>query len=194
MPAAAPGSTFGQRLLMYVLEFGYIISTKTIRAALPSIVPFIAADKAWSPVQQAMLLSGFYQGYVITQVPAAPLVQRWGAKPVLSGSLAGTAAAFLAVPWLSGAGPLPVAAVLAVMGLAQGPLAAGCSQINRDWMPHGTHEHNWAGRGIGMAHTCSPLVAAFLTPRLVAMGGTASSAWKAACYSLGGACAGFTVL
>ena len=41
----------------------------------------------WSTGTQSQILSSFFWGYVITQIPAGQLAQRFGAKILLTGSL-----------------------------------------------------------------------------------------------------------
>ena len=93
----------------------------------------------------------------MTQVPAAPLIQRYGSKSALAVGHAGTAAAFLAVPLLRS--PTGVAVLLAVMGVLQGPLAVAWTSNSAEWIPRGTHEQAWVQRFSGLSHVlvrCTP--------------------------------------
>eukprot|EP01052_Picozoa_sp_SAG31_P012748 SAG31_NODE_752_length_12351_cov_14.467516_4_plen_93_part_00 len=47
-----------------------------IRGALPSLVPLIAEPQGWSENQIAVLLSAFYPGYLLTQIPSGWYDQR----------------------------------------------------------------------------------------------------------------------
>ena len=58
-------------------------SIKTLRSALYSIVPIMATEMGLSEVQAGTLLTGFFPGYLITQMPAGPIVQRYGGKLTL---------------------------------------------------------------------------------------------------------------
>ena len=160
--------TFSQRLQMYGLTTAMVLGTKVPRCAIPSLVPLLASARGWSAPQQAMLNSAFFQGYVLTQVPGGAVIQRYGAKPAMVLGQAGTAAAFLISPQLSS--PVSVGVLLALMGLCQGPLGPGWSALNVAWMPKGSIEQTWALRALGLAHTMSPLFAAWLVPRLVRLG------------------------
>lgn len=158
-------STFGQRVKFYAIHIIYLHGCKIARTAIPSLVPLLGASRGWTEAQQAMVNGGFYSGYILTQIPSAPLIQRFGAKPVLGVGIAGTAAVFLAVPRLSSAGAVTTA--MAVMGLLQGPLGPGSSAMNAEWMPRGSIEQTWALRAIALSHTLSPLFSVWLVPRLV---------------------------
>ena len=80
--------TFAQRCVQYACLYGFIMSLKVIRAAIPSFVPIIGREFGYSEAERAILLSGFFQGYMLTQVPGAALVQRYGAKGIMSFALA----------------------------------------------------------------------------------------------------------
>ena len=130
------------------------------------------------------------QGYTITQVPAAPIVQKFGAKRMLGLSMLGTAAVFAGAPALAagasttGRKATVLMSTFMLMGLVQGTFAPAMSQINRAWLPGGI-EQVWALRGIGQAHQVTPLLAALVTPRLAVKLG-----WRMACYVFAGATAG----
>jgi MFS family permease len=156
------------------------------------MTPLIAADLGFTEAESALVLSGFFQGYTLTQVPAAPIVQRYGPKNVLSFSLLGTAALFAAAPALAGmvGSSARKATVLMLtfmtMGLVQGTLAPALSQVNRAWLPGGI-EQVWALRAVSQAHQLTPLLAALITPRLAIRG------WRLTCYVFAAATALFTV-
>ena len=67
---------------MYTLQCSYIIVIKTVRSGIPMMTPLIAADLGFSEAESALVLSGFFQGYTLTQIPAAPIVQRYTAVDV----------------------------------------------------------------------------------------------------------------
>ena len=68
-----------------------------IRGALPSLVPIIAKTQGWSENQVALLLSAFYPGYLLTQIPSGlavktlhlPCVSAVISVPFLVGTLPG---------------------------------------------------------------------------------------------------------
>ena len=134
------------------------------------------------------------QGYTITQVPAAPIVQKFGAKRMLGLSMLGTAAVFAGAPALAagasttGRKATVLMSTFMLMGLVQGTFAPAMSQINRAWLPGGI-EQVWALRGIGQAHQVTPLLAALVTPRLAVKLG-----WRMACYVFAGATAGAALI
>jgi MFS family permease len=160
-------------------------SIKTLRSALYSIVPIMATEMGLSPVQAGTLLTGFFPGYLLTQMPAGPLVQRYGGKLTLSVCLFGTAGCFLLAPLaMARGGVVAMSALLSLNGLLTGPMMPTLQQLNRDWIPDGDADENQERplvvRIQNLAHNSAPMLGAFLTP-LLARGG-----WKRAFYTLGG--------
>jgi hypothetical protein len=64
--AAAHPSTLAARLRFYAISPVYVLALKAVRAAIPSLVPVMAADLGFSMQQQGLLLASFFQGYFIT--------------------------------------------------------------------------------------------------------------------------------
>ena len=151
-------------------------------------MPLICAAQGFSDAEKALLLSGFYQGYIISQVPGAPIVQRYGGKGVMTATLAGTAAIFALAPALASrfrAAGLMVA--FGFIGLCQGPMAPGLSQINREWIPTG-QERVWALRASSLAHNMTSLLGAWAAPKLCAV------SWQYGCWAMSAGCAAYAAL
>ena len=109
--------------------------------------------------------------YLLTQMPAGPIVQRFGGKSTMSVCLFGTAACFLCVPIAMERGGVALtSALLGILGLLQGPMSPCQAQVNRDWIPSEGQERSNVLRIQGLAHTSAPMLAAIVTP-LLAMGG-----------------------
>lgn len=186
-------STKSERFKVYGMMCGSIISIKTLRSALYSIVPIMATEMGLSEVQAGTLLTGFFPGYLITQMPAGPIVQRYGGKLTLSVCLFGASGCFLLAPLAMTRGGVPlISALLSLNGLLTGPMMPTLQQLNRDWIPDGNADENQERplvvRIQNLAHNSAPMLGAFLTP-LLARGG-----WKRAFYILGGAVGAWSVL
>ncbi len=120
-------------------------------------------------------------------------MQKWGPKSVLSFSMLGTAALFLAAPGVASVASTSarkataLMTLFATMGLVQGTLAPALSQVNRSFLPGGI-EQVWALRAVSQAHQLTPLFAALVTPRLAVRG------WRLTCYTFAGLTAVATVV
>ena len=54
---------------MWMLITLYNFINHVIRSSVPPLVPFIARQFGYTEAQQAVLLSAFFQGYIVTQLP-----------------------------------------------------------------------------------------------------------------------------
>ena len=83
-----------------------------------------------------LLMSAFYPGYLLTQIPAGALAQKYGSKLMLGANLLGTAACFGCLPlaFAASGGVLLPAALLTTMGLFQGALIPGEAAIHSIWL------------------------------------------------------------
>ncbi|MHA7685719.1 MFS transporter [Cupriavidus sp. PET2-C1] len=84
-----------------------------------------------SPVQLGMVISLFSASYFIFQMPAAALLQRFGSRPVLAGSLA-LWSIFTAATGLVG-GLVSLAFVRSLFGIAESPVFTGGNQFFGNW-------------------------------------------------------------
>ena len=149
----------------------------------------MAYEMQLTAAQSGALLSAFFPGYLLTQMPAGPIVQRIGGKRMLSICLFGTAGCFLATPYVLAHGGIALtSALLDILGLMQGPMSPGIGQVNRDWIPPEGQERSIILRIQGLAHTGAPMLAAIITP-LLARGG-----WRRVFYAYGGTVGVFSAM
>lgn len=176
---------------MYGMLVTYCLALKTVRAAIPSLVPILGQQLRFSKGEQAMLLSSFFQGYVLTIVPAATVTQRLGGKTMLTVCLGGSAVVIALLPTAAGSfGALGCQALFVALGLVQGGFPPGLSALNAGWIPDEGHEKVWAVRGQTLAgDALCQMLAAVATPFL-ARGGH----WARACFGFAASCAVVTVL
>ncbi|XP_034252695.1 putative inorganic phosphate cotransporter [Thrips palmi] len=107
-------------------------NASTVRA------PLVAAEDrfAWSEEVQGVLLSSFYWGYVLTQIPGGLVADRFGGKHTLTAgmvvSIAATALSPLAVRMAGWPGML---AARVVCGLGQGAIFPALNVLLAAWVP-----------------------------------------------------------
>jgi sugar phosphate permease len=182
-PAPSAGSsTLGRRVQMYSLMMLSIAVCKIIRFSLPSVVPAMATALGYSTTDTAAVLAAFFPGYLISQVPAGPIVQKWGGKALNTLNLGGMAL----VPLAARSSRLLVSIVFLVMGLCQGPSIPVLGQLNQEWAPPGI-ERGWALRAQGLAHSLAPAIAAGITPVIIKRGGGWQNVFNG--YAIGAAVA-----
>jgi hypothetical protein len=92
------GGGIRERLRMYSLIIGSVLTFKVPRFAINTMVPFIVSDLGLPRALTPSLLAAFHPGYIATQVPTAYVVKAKGAKFVCSVMLFGSAALLALVP------------------------------------------------------------------------------------------------
>eukprot|EP01051_Picozoa_sp_SAG22_P000663 SAG22_NODE_19_length_32182_cov_39.206963_20_plen_296_part_00 len=136
-----------------------------IRGALPSLIPLIAEAQGWSEAQIAMLLSAFFPGYLLTNVPSGWAAQRFGGKLMLTLNMAGSVICLLGTPRMAAAGAWPLAINFLLMGACQGSMMPAKSAMQQTWLPQGV-ERVWATRFMSLGGRVAQLAAVALTPRI----------------------------
>lgn len=90
----------------------------------------------WRPEMKGMILSAFFAGFVIMNMPGGQLAQRFGAKPVLLAALAVASMATLLTPWVVHLGGAHALIALRFMiGLSQGGLFPAINVLLTVWVP-----------------------------------------------------------
>jgi predicted MFS family arabinose efflux permease len=166
-----------ERFTMYSLIAGQHLVNLLIRFALPFIVPSMVAELGISERQRAQLLAAFTPGYILTQVPAAAVVERLGAKVVLGLNNLGLALALLALPSAArlDLGFRGLWACIAAIGVLQGPFIVAQGVMTHAWVVTGA-ERPLAIYIIRLGGNIAKVAAAALTPTL-----TAAMGWAGAC-------------
>ena len=138
------------------------------------------------PPRPARVLTAAPGADLATQLPGSYLIQRVGAKVVLTANMLGTTLILLAVPAVSSLRAL--AALLLAMGVLQGPFIPAQNCLKREWMPQGA-ERAFAVRIVSLGNNVSNVLASSLTPWLAVNYG-----WSAVPLVYGVAVGAFGVL
>ena len=138
-----------------------------IRGAIAPLMQFIVADLKFNASQKAVLLGAFYPGYLATQIPAGFLIQRFGAKLILTANMLGTSLCTLALPFtLCCTAPITATSIMLMLsGMFQGSLIPGHQEMKRHWLPTGSGRAV-ANRIIGIGLSVNALLSTSLTPFL----------------------------
>lgn len=131
--ASAP-SRLQKRQVFAVLGFLGLAVLSTMRIDLAAAVVPMQARFGWTNREQGYVLSSFFWGYTVFQVPGAILARRWGPKRVLGGGVLGTSLATLAVPLAARSLPSLLSA-LAAMGAAAAVTFPAMNQLFTRWVP-----------------------------------------------------------
>lgn len=88
----------------------------------------------WGESTRSLLLSSFFWGYILSNVPASQLAQRYGAKLLLVMSLSVCAVMTIISPLAASAGWEYLCAVRVILGVAQGFVYPGCHILLARWI------------------------------------------------------------
>nr|XP_034831919.1 putative inorganic phosphate cotransporter [Maniola hyperantus] len=135
----------------------------------------------WDKKTQGMILSSFFWGYLIMQIPAGLLAKRYGGKPILLFSLLANAIICALLPTLVEIGGWPiVCACRVIMGLTQACLFPGFHTLLGQWLP----EHEMTSYS-GIVYGGSPIGTIIAMPVSGLLAETAMG-WKLIFYAVSG--------
>src|SRR5215510_4038701 len=85
---AVQARAWPQRLNVVVLLFLSVVVLYMDRVNISVVAPVLMKELGWDPAVMGMVLSAFFVGYFLTQIPGGWLSDRWGAKGILGGAVA----------------------------------------------------------------------------------------------------------
>lgn len=77
-----------QRFTVVFLLFLSVVVLYMDRVNMSVVAPVLMQEFGWDPAMMGTVLSAFFLGYFLTQIPGGWLSDRWGAKGVLGGAVA----------------------------------------------------------------------------------------------------------
>ncbi len=105
------------------------------RVAISVAVVHLRLEEGWSEERLGILLSAFYWGYILSQIPASLIAFRYGGHIVLCAALAGWSLQTLLLPVLvSSLFPLLLASRIA-LGVFEGAVFPSVYAMLTRWMP-----------------------------------------------------------
>ena len=172
-----------RRSVMYALLTFHPMFNYMMRPMLAPLAEFVAAEAGYTLSQKATLLAAFFPIFIPSQLVAAALIQRFGAKVVSSVQNFGITAALLLAPWaMQVGGHVGLAVSFTFVGIFQSPLFPAISVMKKAWTA-GVEPAKRALllRMFGAGSHCSGMLATLLTPALASRHG-----WQRVPYVFGG--------
>eukprot|EP01061_Rhynchopus_euleeides_P001435 TRINITY_DN11013_c0_g2_i3.p1 TRINITY_DN11013_c0_g2~~TRINITY_DN11013_c0_g2_i3.p1 ORF type:complete len:531 (+),score=183.03 TRINITY_DN11013_c0_g2_i3:48-1595(+) len=128
------GGCLKARIVMSILLMTGIGNVYTMRANLSAAVVPMQKEYGWSNATQGIVLSSFFWGYILFQIPGALLSAKYGGKQVFGLGILGTAVTTLLLPLV--ASRLWLLLVLrAVMGLCESVTYPAMNALFTTWVP-----------------------------------------------------------
>ncbi|BES95421.1 unnamed protein product [Nesidiocoris tenuis] len=89
----------------------------------------------WTTPEQSLILSAFFYGYCITQIPCGILAKKYGAKWFLGGGMLINSIFGLLVPIAAEYGQISLIMVRLIQGLGEGPIVPCTHAMLAKWIP-----------------------------------------------------------
>jgi sugar phosphate permease len=145
------------------------------RMVMATAIPFIAKDLNLSPVAMGAVISAFFVGYAVMQIPGGLLADRFGPRALLTFSIGWWSIMTACTGFVPGLSAL--VAVRVLFGICEGPFPPAISKALSNWLP--VRE---LGRASGLQYSATALGATlaplFVTSLVVLWG------WRVVFYLL----------
>jgi len=99
------------------------------------IDPNMDGEFVWDEQLQSLITTSFYWGYIVTQLLAGVLAQKFGTKYLFAGATATSAVVTVCLPWLAKAGPVYLIIGRVITGAAQGACFPSFHNLLSKWAP-----------------------------------------------------------
>lgn len=164
------------RWVIMALMFSSFVLTFLARFAWPPLIPVVVPVLKMNMSQAGAYMTAFYIGYVITQVPAGMLADRFGVRTILGISLVLEGIS----TWAMGSiATFDTGFMLRILtGLGAGAVMACCGRALMEWFP--PQERGTAFGLLLAAPSGGLLLANFIVPSL-----NAAISWQGAFQSIG---------
>ncbi|KAF6203094.1 hypothetical protein GE061_003508 [Apolygus lucorum] len=138
-----------------------------------------SGEFVWDEATQGLILSSFFWGYVIMQVPGGLLAERFGGKVALGFGMLTSTLATLATPLVARmGGAIGLIVLRFILGLGQGPLYPSLNVLLAHWAP--THERGRLGAIVFAGAQIGNMVSMAMSGFLISYGG-----WTSVFYVFG---------
>ena len=162
---AAPAVRLQQRTILVALCFAAVFICYVDRVNISLAIGAMAKEFGWNKTTSGFVMSSFFIGYLVTQVPGGWLAGRFGGKWVLAGGVLLWSLFTALTPPAAFAGFGVLIATRIVMGMGEGVTFPSIYALFSRWVPA-----NRRSRAVGLAFSAIPLGTVFaqvVTPQLV---------------------------
>ncbi|KYR00656.1 hypothetical protein DLAC_02686 [Tieghemostelium lacteum] len=148
-----PKYYFPRRFLMIIFGFWAIVICYILRVMISITVLPMKSEYNWTDSYKGILLSGFFMGYVVTQIPAHFLCERFGGKRVLLVGLTISNICSILVPVGSNHAGVALIILRIFTGISQGITFPTINWMIKRWFPTSQRSTSasiiWSGIYIG---------------------------------------------
>lgn len=120
------------RWYIFVVVFLLVVINMVDRTALSIAMPSIAAEFSLGPAMQGLILSSFFWSYALMQIPGGMLIDRFGARSVITVSTLGWGIFQTIAGFTTGGISLLLTRI--GLGAAEAPLFPAGAKLNSIWL------------------------------------------------------------
>ncbi len=162
-----------QRIVLWSVAAAYICLIDRLAISV-AIIP-MSADFGWSALQQGQVMSVFFVGYVLLQLPAGWLADRIGGLWVLAAGLLCWSLMTLLTPSAAALGFLWLLVCRFLLGLAEGVAWPATYTLFSQWVP--VSQRNFAIGLLNSSVSGGTIIAMLATPWLITQYGWPQAFW-----------------
>lgn len=143
-----------RHVILMILFLGWVVSYLD-RMVMTLAIPYIAQDFNLSPVQVGAVISAFFFGYAIFQIPGGILADKYGPRKVMVTGISWWTVFAVLTGFMNSLSPMLV--VRALFGIGEGVFPAASWKMIANWFP--TKERSTANGIMMSSNFFGPAVA-----------------------------------
>ena len=152
MSATAASPRWPKRSTLIALCAAAVFICYVDRVNISLAIGRMASDFGWNKTTSGLVMSSFFIGYLLTQIPGGWLAGRFGGKPVLAGGVLLWSLFTLLTPPAAFAGFATLIAARIVMGFGEGVTFPAIYALFARWVPPAQRS-----RAVGLVFSAIPL-------------------------------------
>lgn len=160
--------------ILAILFLGWVVSYLD-RMVMAVAIPYIAQDFSLSPVEVGAVMSAFFFGYALFQIPGGMLADRFGPRRVMVAGISWWTVFTVITGFMHSL--TPMLAIRALFGVGEGVFPASSWKTIANWFP--TRERTTANGFMLSSNFFGPAIAPLFVVAVMSAWG-----WRAVFYSL----------
>lgn len=152
-----------KRHVVAAMIFWGFINIYAMRTNLSVAVGTMQKKYSWSNEMEGRVLSSFFWGYLLGQIPGGLLASRWGGKQMFGLGVLSTGVMTMLLPFCA-SHLSALCALRAIMGLCEAVTLPAAYQMYGEWFPASERSFlvYFVGSGIGMGNAISYPISSYL--------------------------------
>ena len=163
-----------RHIILAILFLGWVVSYLD-RMVMTVAIPYIAQDFNLSPLEVGAVISAFFFGYALFQIPGGLLADKYGPRKVISAGISWWTGFAVLTGFMQSLSPMLL--VRALFGIGEGVFPAASWKMIANWFP--TKERSTANGIMMSSNFFGPAIAPLFVVAIMSAWG-----WRMVFYSL----------